>query len=148
MSLLPAAMIPLYIYRQSHPTNLVLLALWVSLMQHYRWPVQSLALCSTLSACLPICCMDTAAGGAPAASQLSTYGFMLSLFMALQTCTQSTSIGAICTLYQPAVVIEAVALTAAIVVGLTLYTVHATRKGVDFRWVVEVLDVPPLSLPT
>ena len=52
---------------------------------------------------------------------------------ALQTCIEAASIGAVCTLYQPAVVIEAVALTAAIVIGLTLYTIHATRKGVDFR---------------
>lgn len=50
-----------------------------------------------------------------------------------QTCMESLSIGAICTLYQPAVVIEAVALTAAIVIGLTLYTFYATRKGADFR---------------
>ena len=40
-------------------------------------------------------------------------------------------------LLAPAVVVEAVALTAAIVVGLTLYTFWATRRGVDFGFMGE-----------
>lgn len=76
-------MIPLYIYRQSHPTNLLWLGLW--------------------------------------------------------TCCEAASVGAVCTLYQPAVVIEAVALTAAIVIGLTLYTFYATSKGVDFSFMGPML---------
>ncbi|GAB4824095.1 hypothetical protein N2152v2_011141 [Parachlorella kessleri] len=55
------------------------------------------------------------------------------------TCCEAASVGAVCTLYQPAVVIEAVALTAAIVIGLTLYTFYATSKGVDFSFMGPML---------
>ena len=37
---------------------------------------------------------------------------------------------------QPVVVLEAVALTAAIVGSLTAYSFYATRTGKDFRWAV------------
>ena len=46
----------------------------------------------------------------------------------------SVTLGMACSFYQPAVVLEAVALTAAVVAALTAYAFYATRKGRDFRW--------------
>ena len=51
----------------------------------------------------------------------------------LQTALLSVSVGTTCTFYQPLVVLEALALTAAIVVALTVYTFNAARKGANFR---------------
>lgn len=44
----------------------------------------------------------------------------------------AVTVGMACSFYPSAVVIEALLITAAVVVGLTLYTFHATRRGVDF----------------
>ena len=52
----------------------------------------------------------------------------------LQTALLSVSVGTTCTFYQPLVVLEALALTAAIVVALTVYTFNAARKGANFRY--------------
>lgn len=52
----------------------------------------------------------------------------------LQTALLSISVGTTCTFYQPLVVLEALALTAAIVVALTVYTFNAARKGANFRY--------------
>lgn len=46
----------------------------------------------------------------------------------------SLSVGLVCSAYTPLVVLEALAITAAIVVGLTAYTFHATRKGHDLTY--------------
>ena len=54
----------------------------------------------------------------------------------LQTALLSVSIGTTCTFYQPLVVLEALALTAAIVLALTVYTFNAARKGANFRYQV------------
>jgi len=51
----------------------------------------------------------------------------------MQTALLSVSVGTTCTFYQPLVVLEALALTAAIVVALTVYTFNAARKGANFR---------------
>ena len=50
----------------------------------------------------------------------------------MQTLCLSVTVGAACSMYAPAVVLEAVALTAAIVSSLTAYSFWATRKGKDF----------------
>ncbi len=52
----------------------------------------------------------------------------------LQTACLSIGVGTACTLYQPFIVLEAVVLTASIVVGLTAYTFYAARKGANFRY--------------
>ena len=44
----------------------------------------------------------------------------------------SVTVGVACSFYPSVVVLEALALTAAIVVGLTAYTFHAIKKGADF----------------
>ena len=51
----------------------------------------------------------------------------------LQTACLSIGVGTACTLYQPFIVLEAVVLTASIVVGLTAYTFYAARKGANFK---------------
>ena len=59
--------------------------------------------------------------------------------MLLQTACMSVGLGTACTLYEPAIVLEALCLTAAIVVGLTLYTFYAVRKGVSFQRLGPIL---------
>lgn len=71
-------MIPLYMYKDKHPHNLVLLGSWTGLM--------------------------------------------------------SLSVGLVCSVYTPFVVLEALAITAAITAGLTVYTFYATRKGHDLTY--------------
>ena len=44
----------------------------------------------------------------------------------------SFTVGVVCSFYPSVVVLEALALTAAIVVGLTAYTFRAIRKGASF----------------
>jgi FtsH-binding integral membrane protein len=68
------------------------------------------------------------------------------LILAAWTAVLSVSVGSACTLYQPFIVLEALALTAIIVTGLTLYTFHAARKGVDFGYLEPMLFVALLSL--
>lgn len=51
----------------------------------------------------------------------------------------SVGLGTACTVYEPAIVLEALCLTAAIVVGLTLYTFYAVRKGVSFQRLGPIL---------
>lgn len=62
----------------------------------------------------------------------------------------AVGLGTACTVYEPAIVLEALCLTAAIVVGLTLYTFYAVRKGVSFQRLGPILfcgafacDSPP-----
>lgn len=71
-------LVPLYMYKDKHPHNLVLLGSWTGIM--------------------------------------------------------SLSVGLVCSVYSPVVVLEALAITAAIVTGLTAYTFYATRKGHDLTY--------------
>ncbi len=57
----------------------------------------------------------------------------------MQTASLSVGVGTACTVYKPAVVLEALALTAAIVLGLTVYTFHAARKGYSFQRLGPIL---------
>lgn len=77
-------LIPLYIYRQKHPLNLVLLGCWTPVF--------------------------------------------------------SVTVGMACAYYQPAIVLEALVITAAVVIGLTLYAFHATKRGVDFSFMGPMLS--------
>lgn len=45
----------------------------------------------------------------------------------------SVGVGTACTLYEPLVVLEALALTGSVTVSLTAYTFWAARKGVSFQ---------------
>ena len=51
----------------------------------------------------------------------------------VQTVAISVGVGTACTLYEPLVVLEALALTASITISLTLYTFWAARKGLTFQ---------------
>ena len=77
------ALVPLYIYRTTHPYNLVLLGVW--------------------------------------------------------TCLFSVTVGMACSFYQPEIVLEALFLTAAVVVALTAYAFHATRQGTDLTFMGPAL---------
>ena len=68
----------------------------------------------------------------------------MSLYLSLQTALLSVSVGTTCTFYEPMIVLEALALTAAIVVALTVYTFNAARKGANFRC---AHTQPPVYLP-
>ena len=57
----------------------------------------------------------------------------------LQTACMAVGLGTACTVYEPAIVLEALCLTAAIVVGLTMYTFYAVRKGVSFQRLGPIL---------
>lgn len=54
------------------------------------------------------------------------------IFLGLWTAAMSLSLGVAVSFYQTAIVLEAVVLTAAIVIALTAYTFYATAKGVEF----------------
>lgn len=57
----------------------------------------------------------------------------------LQTSIFGVTIGLTLTFFQPLIVIQAVAITAAVVGGLTAYTFWATRKGVELTWMGPML---------
>ncbi|PSC76224.1 BI1 isoform A [Micractinium conductrix] len=76
-------LIPLYIYRQQHPTNLILLFAWTPIF--------------------------------------------------------SVTVGMACSFYAPYIVLEALMITAGVVAGLTAYTFHATKRGVDFSFMGPML---------
>ncbi|KAK9917256.1 hypothetical protein WJX75_002426 [Coccomyxa subellipsoidea] len=61
------------------------------------------------------------------------------IILALWTASLSVGVGTACTVYEPAVVLEALCLTAAIVLGLTTYTFHAARKGYSFQRLGPIL---------
>lgn len=61
------------------------------------------------------------------------------VFLGIWTTVFSTTVGMACTFYQPVIVIQAVALTAAIVVGLTGYSFYATKRGMEFTWMGPIL---------
>ncbi|CAL8464756.1 g4291 [Coccomyxa elongata] len=56
-----------------------------------------------------------------------------------QTASLSVGVGTACTVYKPVVVLEALALTAAIVLGLTAYNFHAVRKDYSFQRLGPIL---------
>ena len=64
-----------------------------------------------------------------------------------QTASLSVGVGTACTVYEPAVVLEALCLTAAIVLGLTTYTFHAARKGYSFQRLGPILFAGDFFLP-
>jgi FtsH-binding integral membrane protein len=76
-------LIPIYIYKDRHPINLLLLGLW--------------------------------------------------------TCTFGVTVGISITFYAPAIVAQAVLITACVVAGLTAYTFYATKRGVEFGWMQPLL---------
>lgn len=61
------------------------------------------------------------------------------ILLGLWTACLSIGVGTACTLYQPFIVLEAVVLTASIVVGLTAYTFYAARKGANFSYMQPLL---------
>ena len=177
---LQTGLIPLYMYSRKHPQNLIILALWVRLpsscvnslrllswhifmpcgvycymrkctvhawrpssVSHWRWKHPCLHEWWSVSlwgcACyhwLPFCHVLTAAG-----------------VCCTQTASLSVGVGTACTVYEPAVVLEALCLTAAIVLGLTTYTFHAARKGYSFQRLGPILfagdfDIVTASLVT
>ena len=61
------------------------------------------------------------------------------VLLAAWTSIFSVTVGLACTFYSPAIVIQAVFITAAVVGGLTAYTFYATRRGVEFTWLGPIL---------
>ncbi len=61
------------------------------------------------------------------------------MLVPMQTACMSVGLGTACTVYEPAIVLEALCLTAAIVVGLTAYTFWAVRKGYSFQRLGPIL---------
>eukprot|EP00899_Mesostigma_viride_P023959 jgi/Mesvir1/4748/Mv05537-RA.2 len=59
--------------------------------------------------------------------------------LGLFTLSISLSVGVVCSLYSGLVVLEALGLTAAIVVSLTAYTFYAVKQGKDFGFLGPVL---------
>lgn len=57
----------------------------------------------------------------------------------LQTASLSIGVGTACTAAAPQIILEALVITAAIVVGLTAYAFHASRKGVEFSFMGPIL---------
>lgn len=119
-----AGLIPLYFYQRKHPLNLVLLGVWVSL--------QSTAVINHAAFHLPSMLLPDAKGCICLTRNCN--GLVLLL---MQTALLSVSVGTTCTFYKPEIVLEALALTAAIVVALTVYTFNAARKGANFRYLAS-----------
>lgn len=61
------------------------------------------------------------------------------IFLGLWTAAMSLSLGVAVSFYQTAIVLEAVVLTAAILIALTAYTFYATAKGVEFGFMGPML---------
>lgn len=51
-------------------------------------------------------------------------------------------------MFAPHIVLEALAITAAIVLGLTAYAFHASRKGKDFTFMGPILISSECSSPS
>lgn len=105
-------LIPLYMYKAKHPTNLFLLAAWVS---------------PTRPRCPPRTAPPPPSPSPP------------TLTPPPQTGIFSVSVGLACTFFAPALVLEALVLTAGVVGALTLYTFWATKRGQDFTWLGGLL---------
>lgn len=59
--------------------------------------------------------------------------------LGLWTAVMSTTVGVACSFYQPAIVLEALALTTTVVLALTAYSFWATARGVDFSPMIPLL---------
>ena len=59
--------------------------------------------------------------------------------MSVQTICLSIGVGTACTMFAPGVVLEALVITAAIVIGLTAYAFWASRRGKDFTFLGPIL---------
>ena len=59
--------------------------------------------------------------------------------MSVQTICLSIGVGTACTMFAPGVVLEALVITAAIVIGLTAYAFWASRRGQDFTFMGPIL---------
>lgn len=59
--------------------------------------------------------------------------------LGLWTVTMSTTVGVACSFYPKAIVLEALVLTASVVVALTAYSFWATARGVDFSPLIPIL---------
>lgn len=55
------------------------------------------------------------------------------------TAVMSITVGMACSFYQPLIVLEALALTTGVVVGLTAYAFWATKRGANFSWMGPML---------
>lgn len=105
-------LIPLHIYKNSHPLNLALLGAWVSAAAAVaRSPPTPL---------LPV----------------ATHHHPLSR---PQTAVFSVSVGLACSMASPVLVLEAVVITAGVTAALTAYTFWATARGRDFTFLGPAL---------
>jgi len=68
------------------------------------------------------------------------------VLLSVWTASLSLVVGVACSLYQGPIVLEALALTAAVVVGLTAYTFWASRQGYDFGFLGPLLFASLLVL--
>ena len=64
----------------------------------------------------------------------------------LQTMCLSVGVGTACSMAAPLVLFQALALTSAIVLGLTGYAFHASRNGKDFSFMGPTLTACKLLL--
>ncbi len=71
----------------------------------------------------------------------------LMAYIYLQTASLSIGVGTACTAAAPEVILEALVITAAIVIGLTAYAFHASRKGVEFSFMGPILISSNTSRP-
>ena len=71
---------------------------------------------------------------------LSVYG---------QTFSLSIGVGTACTVFAPEIILEALIITAGIVLALTAYAFHASRKGKDFTFLGPILltSTHPVLVP-
>lgn len=122
-------LIPVYIYKDQHPTNLILLAGWV------RMKSAAPQACNVMHACITPnpSLMKIIQHYLDKLSHDAHGCFPPSVFV--QTGAFSVTVGLACTFYAPAIVVQAVLITAGVVAGLTAYTFWATKRGVEFTWV-------------
>jgi FtsH-binding integral membrane protein len=125
------ALIPLYIWRHSHPHNLVLLGVWTCLFSGREPPAnhELTHACKDASWCCPV----------PPRIKPSVVPVV-----GHHSC-RAVTVGMACSFYQPVIVLEALFLTAAVVLGLTAYTFHATRRGTDLTFMGEQAVAAPAA---
>ncbi|CAI5514641.1 unnamed protein product [Closterium sp. Naga37s-1] len=61
--------------------------------------------------------------------------------LAIWTASMSMTVGLICSMYSGPIVVEALGLTASVVLGLTAYTYYAVKKGQEFSYLGPMLYV-------
>ena len=119
-------MVPLYCYRNSHPVNLGLLALWVSFRYFCKLLYPFYYVVPTL---LEDCLLQTASISLVVGVACSLYSGKVDRFPSAPL-PYLTSLLFRCT---GPVILEALLLTAVVVVSLTAYTFWASKQGHDFR---------------